>query len=475
MIYQYLYGDSYKTFDEKRKLERAQIKKYQDLYITPEVANNATAIKESDPTLSPGVISSLAYVNATPGNVQLASLEQAKINAQTHKNHITQVPPSFVSTIGEYLKESNEEYIESTPQLDPLRQGIKRTIRGIFQTWNAGLEAFYQRKARANIMLTGELEQTLQDEYNLTPEEAQKIGKAWQLAGLLTPQQNTPGKTLRNPDTGEELTVEEIKELRKKFPGAPIPTQESEFNYRNSLATSIGKLLVKKEFGIPEEFNQQKQQKAYKDAGPSSLEVVLRKISEEAELETDDFIKNIPEAYKRLGVKGVTEIYDEMTGTGFISAGPAEDEANRLKEANLYGGRTITAGRYISDAVLGIENERADFWVSGLIDAAALIFLDPATYVTFGGAKGVQAGKKLKTANKTLSKLKELQKAGELDDAAEVARNFMKEDTSQAVMDIILDYKGPDKFLQLLKANKDPDFALKLFEAENYDDMLKAV
>ena len=200
MIYQYLYGDSYKTFDEKRKLERAQIKKYQDLYITPEVANNATAIKESDPTLSPGVISSLAYVNATPGNVQLASLEQAKINAQTHKNHITQVPPSFVSTIGEYLKESNEEYIESTPQLDPLRQGIKRTIRGIFQTWNAGLEAFYQRKARANIMLTGELEQTLQDEYNLTPEEAQKIGKAWQLAGLLTPQQNTPGKTLRNPD-----------------------------------------------------------------------------------------------------------------------------------------------------------------------------------------------------------------------------------------------------------------------------------
>ena len=233
-------------------------------------------------------------------------------------------------------------------------------------------------------MLTGELEQTLQDEYNLTPEEAQKIGKAWQLAGLLTPQQNTPGKTLRNPDTGEELTVEEIKELRKKFPGAPIPTQESEFNYRNSLATSIGKLLVKKEFGIPEEFNQQKQQKAYKDAGPSSLEVVLRKISEEAELETDDFIKNIPEAYKRLGVKGVTEIYDEMTGTGFISAGPAEDEANRLKEANLYGGRTITAGRYISDAVLGIENERADFWVSGLIDAAALIFLDPATYVTFG-------------------------------------------------------------------------------------------
>ena len=149
MIYQYLYGDSYKTFDEKRKLERAQIKKYQDLYITPEVANNATAIKESDPTLSPGVISSLAYVNATPGNVQLASLEQAKINAQTHKNHITQVPPSFVSTIGEYLKESNEEYIESTPKLDPLRQGIKRTIRGIFQTWNAGLEAFYQRKARA--------------------------------------------------------------------------------------------------------------------------------------------------------------------------------------------------------------------------------------------------------------------------------------------------------------------------------------
>ena len=478
MTYQYLYGDSYKTFDEKRKLERAQIKKYQDLYITPEVANKATAIKESDPTLSPGVISSLAYVDATAEDVQIASLEQAKINAQTHKNQITQVPSSLATPnvqtalIGkpfEIIGEGMEEGWSLATE------GFRRTIRGIFQTWAAGLEELYQRKVRANIMLTGELEQTLQDEYNLTPEEAQKIGKAWQLAGLLTPQQNRPGTTLRNPDTGEELTAEEIKELRKKFPGAPIPTQESEFNYRNSLATSIGKLLVKKEFGIPEEFNQQKQQKAYKDAGPSSLEVVLRKISEEAELDTDDFIQNIPEAYKRLGVKGVTEIYDEMTGTGFISAGPAEDEANRLKEANLYGGRTITAGRYISDAVLGIENERADFWVSGLIDAAALIFLDPTTYVTFGGAKGVQAGKKLKTANKTLSKLKELQKAGEVDDALEIARNFMKEDTSQAVMDVILDYNGPDKFLQLLKANKDPDFALKLFEAENYDDILKAV
>ncbi len=363
------------------------------------------------------LFSSLAYVNATPGNVQLASLEQAKINAQTHKNHITQVPPSFVSTIGEYLKESNEEYIESTPKLDSLRQRTKRTIRGIFQTWTASLEALYQRSARANIMVAGELEQTLQDDYNLTPEEAQDIGKIWTWAGML-------------------------------------PITSSNVKYRNALTNSLGKLIVKKEFGIPEEFNQQKQQKAYKDAGPSSLEVVLRKISEEAELETDDFIQNIPEAYKRLGVKGVTEIYDEMTGTGFISAGPAEDEANRLKEANLYGGRTITAGRYISDAVLGIENERADFWVSGLIDAAALIFPDPATYVTFGGAKGAQAGKKLKTANKTLSKLKELQKAGEVDDALEIARNFMKEDTSQAVMDVILDYNGPDKFLQLLKANK---------------------
>ncbi len=35
-----------KLLMKKRKLERAQIKKYQDLYITPEVANNATAIKE---------------------------------------------------------------------------------------------------------------------------------------------------------------------------------------------------------------------------------------------------------------------------------------------------------------------------------------------------------------------------------------------------------------------------------------------
>ncbi len=220
MTYQYLYGDSYKTFDDKRKLERAQIKKYQDLFITPEVANNATAIKESNPTLSPGVISSLAYVDATAEDVQIASLEQAKINAQTHKNHITQVPSSLATPnvqtalIGkpfEIIGEGMEEGWSLATE------GFRRTIRGIFQTWTGGFEELYTRNVRANIMLTGELEQTLQDEYNLTPEEAQKIGNAWQLAGLLTPQQNRPGTTLRNPDTGEELTAEEIKELRKNF------------------------------------------------------------------------------------------------------------------------------------------------------------------------------------------------------------------------------------------------------------------
>lgn len=86
--------------------------------------------------------------------------------------------------------------------------------------------------------------------------------------------------------------------------------------------------MGRKDFGISDNFvgetGARKLAGYYEQAGPSSLEYTLRKISEKAELNPDDYIKNIPQAYRRLGISGVTDAYDELTGTGFLPGGEAE-------------------------------------------------------------------------------------------------------------------------------------------------------
>ena len=426
MVYQYTYGDRYKNLQDKKQLEQAQIQTYTSSYLSPELAKKTIAIKQYNPYLSPGVVASLAMTDASPEDVSKASLEQTRINAQNDKQY-TGVPNSLshltqqallgkaFGMIGEGIKGG----------MDKVQSGLNRTLRFIFQTWEMGIEELYSRRARANVMLTGELEGVLQQQ-GLSDLESQRIGSLYNIIGLVT------------------------------------PTQAD----RNALTNALGKLIARKEFSIPDTFNEQKQLRLRKEAGGSGLEQVLRLISEEAGLNPDKFIKNIPDAYKKLGPSGLIESYDRLTGTQIIPQGIAEEQAKQLKEANLYRGRTITQGRYISDSVFGIENPTVDFWVSGLIDAAALFAVDPANLVGVGR-------KSLRVANRTLNEIKKLQKAGKLDDARQLARDIIKRDTSEDVLKIILNDKSPDKFVKLVQANKDPIFSLKLLEAENIDDMLK--
>lgn len=427
MVYQYTYGDKYKDLEDKKKLEKAEIKNYQSSYLNDNMAAQVLGIKEYNPYLAPGVIASLAVNNASKEDIAKASVEQTKINAQNSKKY-SGVPASMASmTQQAYLGKAFGVIGEGiSGGLEKVQSGINRTLRFIFQAWNASTEEIATRRLRGNIMLTGELEETLQQQ-GLTELESQRIGTLYNIIGIVTP-----------------TSVE-----------------------KNALTNALGKLIARNEFSIPDTFNEQKQERMRKEAGGSGLEQTLRLISEEAGLDPNQFIKNIPAAYKKLGAQGLVEQYDKLTGTGIIPGGVAEEQAKLIKESNLYKGRNITQGRYISDTVLGIENQTVDFWVSGLIDTAILFATDPANLIGVGR-------KSLKVANETLNTIKQAQKAGKLDDAQEFAKTLLKENVSEDVSKIILNYKGPDKFVKLVQANKDPVFALKLLEAENVDDILKA-
>ena len=426
MVYQFTFGDRFKSESEKKELQEAQIKKYQDLFITDKTNEKALAIKNTYPTLSTGMISSLINTDATKEDVNNAIIDQTKINAQRNSNY-SPVNEEYVpdvnslmlgkafGTVSQGIKAGTDEFLSSA----------KRTLKFALQLAEAGFEELITRGARTNIILTGELEEELQRQ-GLTEKESKRLGVVYNVSGVLTPVEAD----------------------------------------RRALTNALGKIITRKEFGVPDTFNDQKIQKVRQQAGGGSLEQALRLISEGQELNSDDFIKNIPTLYKKLGVRGVAEAYDAVTGEGIISAGPAVDIANQIKESNLYNNRNITSGRYVSD-ILGIENERADFWVSGLIDAAILMALDPVNLLG-------KSAKGLKEANKILEKIKKLQKADKVDDALELARTFIKEETSKDVIDFIISDNSPDKFIKLVKANKDPIFALNLYNSKSADDVYNA-
>ena len=93
--------------------------------------------------------------------------------------------------------------------------------------------------------------------------------------------------------------------------------------------------------------------------------------------------------------------------------------------------------------------------------------LDPANLIN----KPIKA---LQKGNEVLRKLAKLQKAGKLDEATDLARTFIKEDVSDELVDFIIQDKSPDKFLTLVRANKDPVFAKKLYDAKTKEEVFAA-
>ena len=426
MVYQYTFGDKYKSESDKKDLERAQIKSYQDSYINEDIVNKTLAMKYSYPHLSTGVISSLVATNASPEQVTQAAIEQEKINAQRNTDY-SPLNTSYVSALPQLMLGKAFGTIGQgvSTGLKDFLSGGKRTLRFALQLAQAAYEETVTRPIRTGILLAKEVEEELISQ-GLEEKEAERISHLYNVLGIL------PGET-----------------------------------ERRGLTNALGKLLTRNKFAIPDTYNEQKVQRMRKQAGGSDLEQTLKLIADEAEITSDNgLISQIPEMYKRLGVRGVKEAYDKFTGEGFIAAGESVDLANEIKEANLYNNRTITGGRYISD-LLGIENERADFWVSGIIDAATLIALDPANLIN----KPIKA---LQKGNEVLRKLAKLQKAGKLDEATDLARTFIKEDVSDELVDFIIQDKSPDKFLTLVRANKDPVFAKKLYDAKTKEEVFAA-
>ncbi len=90
--------------------------------------------------------------------------------------------------------------------------------------------------------------------------------------------------------------------------------------------------------------------------------------------------------------------------------GEAEEISSQIKEANKYKGDIITTGTYKANS-LGIENEALYNIVSGTIDAAILIYTDPAIAISKSRVALKQARKlqaEIKDALKEVTKEKQL-------------------------------------------------------------------
>ena len=417
MVYQYTLGDDFKSNSEKKQLQKQTIEDYKNFSLNADKKNRAMTIKYTYPFLSTGVINSLVQTGANNDQVKQAAVEQIQINAAKNKN-FTKTPPEYADII------KNEE------DENGFFGGVKRSIRFAFDVWNHTQEQVILRGQRGRILFTKEVEEDLQKQ-GLTSKEAQRV------AGIFT----------------SNLL--------------PFPAASTE---RKAIANGLGRLIARKDFGISENFigevGAKKIAGYYEQAGPSSLEYTLRKVSEEAALNPDDYVRNIPKAFGRLGVGGVVDKYDELTGTGFIPAGEAEEITSEIKEANKYNDRSITTGRYIENQ-LGIQGDEGFNIVSGTIDAAILILTDPAALIG-------KSAKAIKAARNIQGQIKEAVKAGNITDAKTLADDFIKQDMGKEVADLIVKDKSPDKFIKLLDANKDPAYALKLFDAENADDIVNA-
>ena len=417
MVYQYTLGDDFKSNSEKKKLQKKTIEDYKNFNLNQDKKNRAMTIKYTYPFLSTGVINSLVQTGANNDQIKQAAVEQIQINSAKNKN-FTKTPPEYADII------KNEE------DENGFFGGIKRTVRFAFDVWNHTQEQVILRGQRARILYAQEVEEDLKKQ-GLTDAEAQRVSGIF-ASNLI-----------------------------------PFPLASTE---RRAITNGLGRLIARKDFGISENFigevGAKKIAGYYEQAGPSSLEYTLRKVSEEAGLNPDDYIKNIPKAFGRLGASGVVDKYDELTGTGFIPAGEAEEITSEIKEANKYNDRSITYGRYVENQ-LGIEGDEGFNIVSGTIDAAVLILTDPAALIG-------KSAKALKQARNIQGKIKEAIKEGNITDAKTLADDFIKQDMGKEVAELIVKDKSPDKFIKLLDANKDPAYALKLLDAENADDIVNA-
>ena len=415
MVYQYTLDDGFKSNSELKKLQNQTIQDYKNYGLSEQKKNRMLQIKTAYPGLSTGIISSLVQTEANDEQVKQAALEQEQIKNKKNRNFFS-IPFEIANTIKKTL-------------LEPAGQGAKRTVRFAFDLWNHTQEQLVTRGQRARFMMAADIEKDLISQ-GLTEKQAQRISGLYAF---------NPFAAVGSPEAA-------------------------------AIANGLGKLIARNEFGIPDAYigteGAKKLASYYENAGPTSLEYTLRKISEKAELDPDDYVKNVPQAFRRLGIKQVIDSYDNLTGTGFIPMGEAEEISSQIKESNTYKGNIMTTGTRTANS-LGIESETIFNVVSGTIDAAILIYTDPAA------ALG-KSRKALKEARKLQAKIADAKLKGDTKNATDIAKEFLDTEISDKVAESIINNNNSDKFINLLDNVKDPAYALDLFNAKTKEEIIAA-
>jgi len=428
----FLFADNYESLqnatNKKQQLEKAQ-ETFKNNYVTTGVYDRTKSIYQAYHILPPGIIASLSATGADNDAVKDLAQQVYKTAAKQDTDY-ARVPQSFISNV---------------------KEAGKKTLSPFMKAINLGFSIFEHStthqaasQMRANIQLAGDIEEIF--------------------------------------EKGFEINEDRFASQKAKLIGAAtsFAVAPSLINRRNNATSNaITELLANKLFGKDINLRSQPFQNQItqyrQDAGPSSFEYTFQELSKKEGLDPSSPFRNVPELYKRIGLEGINEFYEEYNGKGFLPLGKAFEESEKIKTTSLqYDEQSITTGKYISN-LLGVDTDENKVNVlSGTIDAAFVAVTDPFLVAN----KARQAFKALKlpdNINKLSSRGKQvsnnvqkLLKEGNTKEANALIERFTKSPDMEATLRTIVADDSPNKFVRLFDATKDADFATKMTEAKNY-------
>ena len=428
----FLFVDNYDSLkdstDRKEQLEKAQ-QTFRDSYITTGVYDRTKSIYQAYHILPPGVIASLSATNADNDAVKELA-QQVYKTAAAQDTDYARVPQSFITKV---------------------KDAGKRTLSPLMKAINLGFNIFEHStthqaasQMRANIQLAGDLEKIL--EVGFEADGQRFAEKKAELGGLAASFFVAPS-LLNRYNTGTANAITEL--LARKLFGKDINLRSQPFQ---------------------NQITQYRQ-----DAGPSTLEYTFQELAKKEGLDPDSPFRNIPELYKRIGIEGLNEFYEEYNGKGFLPLGEAFEESEKIRRTSLqYNDQSITTGKYVSN-LLGVDTDENKVNVlAGVVDAAFVAVTDPFLVASkarkaFKALKLPDSPEKLASRGKQVSNnVQKLLKEGNTKEANLLIERFTKSPDMEATLRTIVADDSPTKFVRLFDATKDADFATKMTEAQTY-------
>jgi len=416
----YTFGEDYRQIQEKQKKIQFSFNK-KKAEVTPEQIQRVNQLTEKYPTALSGLISSAVISN-------LSDEEFEKVLALQYKA-IGKGNPSLPNPIGNQVtnglimnkafgKDLESKYkgeFEPKPWTSKsTSEDYKRGLGVLAKLIQLAGEALWNPIGKAERAFV-ETAETYEKPFQLMADlKQQEIEELKNNATSIKP--GEPGDTLFNIATKRD----EKKKLERTGQIAGLALTFADLLSGRASLTSKA---TRKTFS-----------EKYKNAGSSIAGTAVEKIKQGEDPQ---------------------EVFNSF-GDGFILEGPIVKEALENQEAYKYRGRNITIGRYVED-VIGVDPNSVLYGgVSGVIDFAKVLALDPLLVAG-------KVNKAIKFSKSTTGKLQKAYTEANFEEIPKILDNFLDSEKSAPLIEAIAKNKD---FKQLFDAVKDTDLAIKLYNAD---------